>query len=257
MDERSFKELYREEYTGEILPGHLIRETIKEELSCFNAHVWEVMDKEGIKKIKDAKLVRCRWVLCNKGDAQNPDVRARLVACEVNHDGSKEESYFASTPPRDAKRMLFAKFADSLTKHGIEQRLSFVDVRKAYFNGIPRRNLFMSLPKELGLPGHWVGRQIRCVYGTREAGAIWEDTYRDCLESIGFISGKASPCVFQLFERDILTVVHGDDFTSLGSDENLTWMETKMSEHFQHKFRGRLGRGLEGELRILNRVVGA
>ena len=91
-DERNFKELYRDEYTGEILPRHLIQEAIKEELSYSNAHVWEVMDKEGLKKFKDAKLVRCRWVLCNKGDAQNPDVGARLVACEVNHDGSKEES---------------------------------------------------------------------------------------------------------------------------------------------------------------------
>ena len=32
-------------------------------------------------------------------------------------------------------------------------------------------------------------------------------------------------------------------------------METKMSEHFELKLRGRLGRGLEGELRILNRIV--
>ena len=101
------------------------------------------------------------------------------MACEVNHDGSKEDIYYAFTPPLEAKRMLFAKFADSPTKNGIEQRLSFVDVRKAYFNGIPRRNLFMSLPRNLGLPGHWVGRQIRCVYGTRDAGAIWEDTYSE------------------------------------------------------------------------------
>ena len=151
-DERNSKEIYRDEHTGEILPRHLIQEAIKEELSYFNADVWEVMDKEGLKKFKDAKLVRCRWVLCSKGDDQNPDVRARLVACEINHDGSKEDSYFALTPPLEAKRMLFAKYTDSPSKNGIEQRLSFVDVRKAYFNGIPRRNLFMSLPRELGLP---------------------------------------------------------------------------------------------------------
>ena len=189
------------------------------------------------------------------GDAQSPDIRARLVACEVNHDGTREDSYFASTPPLEAKRMLFAKFADSPRKNGVEQRLSFVDVRKAYFNGIPRRNLFMSLPREFGLAGHLIGRQVRCVYGTRDAGAIWEDTYRDLLESIGFASGKASPCVFYNAEHDISTVVHGDDFTSLASDVALTWMEDKMAEHFELKLRGRLGRGCEGELRILNRIV--
>ena len=113
----------------------------------------------------------------------------------------------------------------------------------------------MSLPRELGLPGHWVGRQVRCVYGTRDAGAIWEDCYRDLLESIGFKSGVASPCVFHHYERDISTVVHGDDFTSLGTDENLTWMESEMSKNFELKLRGRLGRDLPGELRILNRIV--
>ena len=46
-DERNFKEVYRDEYTGEILLTELIREAIKEELSYFNSRVWEVTDKEG------------------------------------------------------------------------------------------------------------------------------------------------------------------------------------------------------------------
>ena len=58
----------------------------------------------------NGKLVRCRWVLCNKRDAQNPDVRARLIACEVNS-GSKEDSFYAATPPLEAKKILFTKYA--------------------------------------------------------------------------------------------------------------------------------------------------
>ena len=88
-DDRNFKEVYRDEYTNEVLPSHLIKEAIKEELSYFNSRVWEVTGREGMAKFKDAKLVRCRWVLCKKGDAQNPDVRARLEACEVNHNNTK------------------------------------------------------------------------------------------------------------------------------------------------------------------------
>ena len=125
----------------------------------------------------------------------NPDVRARLVACEVNH-GTKDDAFYAATPPLEAKKLLFAKYADQPTKNGAPQRLSFVDIRKAYFNAIPKRNVFMSLPKELGLPGRWVAKQVRCVYGTRDAGALWEDTYRDALEATGFMSGVASPCIF-------------------------------------------------------------
>ena len=154
------------------MPTHLIRAAIKEELNYFNARVWEITDANKVKDFKDGKVVRCRWVICNKGDAVNPDVRARLVACEVNY-GGKDDSFFASTPPLESKKMLFARYADHPIKNGLPQRISFVDIRKAYFNGIPKRNIFMSLPKELGLPSHLVGKQVRCVYGTRDAGAIW------------------------------------------------------------------------------------
>ena len=115
----------------------------------------------------------------------------------------------------------------------------------------------MSLPKELGLPGHWVAKQVRCVYGTRDAGALWEDTYRAALEDMGFKSGIASPCIFSHADRDLVCVVHGDDFTTLGNDDNLNWYEAELAKHFELKLRGRLGVGCPGdnEIRILNRIV--
>ena len=71
-----------------------------------------------MKAFPDSKLVRCRWVHCNKGDAQNPDVRARLVACEVNY-GTKEDSFYAATPLLEAKNILFAKYAQEQIKKGV------------------------------------------------------------------------------------------------------------------------------------------
>ena len=62
-------------------------------------------------KEEGAKVVRTRWVLCNKGDDTHPDVRARLVACEVNHAEDSGGQFFASTPPPEGKRMLFSDFA--------------------------------------------------------------------------------------------------------------------------------------------------
>ena len=111
FDPRNFKEVYRDEYTNEILPTHLIHAAIIEELEYFNSRVWELSDIKAMKSFPESKLVRCRWVLCNKGDAQNPDVRARLVACEVNYGGTKEDSFYAATPPLEAKKILFAKYA--------------------------------------------------------------------------------------------------------------------------------------------------
>ena len=45
-----------------------------------------------MKKVPDYILVRSKWVLCNKGDAADPDVRAHLVACEVNKKTARTRS---------------------------------------------------------------------------------------------------------------------------------------------------------------------
>ena len=37
--------------------------------------------------------------MASKGDSKEPDVRARLVGCEVNKGGEKVDAFDASTPP--------------------------------------------------------------------------------------------------------------------------------------------------------------
>ena len=98
----NFKKVYKDEYTGEELPTHLVRAAMEEELEYFNAHVWDAVDRKLAYKTEDFKLVRMRWVICNKGDGQEYNVRARLVACEVNT--LETDEYFASTPPLEAKK---------------------------------------------------------------------------------------------------------------------------------------------------------
>ena len=45
----------------------------------------------------------------NKNDINDPDVRCRLVAQEVYLHA--DESFFAATPPLEAKRLLFSEYA--------------------------------------------------------------------------------------------------------------------------------------------------
>ena len=179
----NFRPKYVDEYTGETLEPRLISEAIREELNCFNSKVWKVELRSEAEKNKDAIFVRSRWVLCNKGDNKLPDVRARLVACEINR-GDKQDAFYASTPPLEAKKLLFSRLAQERRRGSKLLRLSFLDVKKAYFNGIPRRDVYMTIPKEMGLSTQFVAKQVRCVYGTRDAGAIWEDTYREAFESV-------------------------------------------------------------------------
>ena len=254
-EESNFKSRYMDEYTGETLAPHLIRPAIEDELNYFNSKVWQLSTIDEMKRVPDYILVRSRWVLCNKGDSANPDVRARLVGCELNQ-GNRNDAFSASTPPLEGKRILFSRYVSERHRFGRPLRISFIDVRKAYFNAIPERAIYMRLPKEMGLPPDTVARQVRCVYGTRDAGKLWEDTYTLVMESLGFKAGESNPCVFWNEERQLMCVVHGDDFTTLGLDEDLDFFEKGLQESFEIKIRGRLGEGCKDqEIRILNRVV--
>ena len=58
---------------------------------------------------------------------------------------------------------------------------------------------------------------------------------------LGFEKGKGSPCIFHHTDRNMTTVVHGDDFTILGHEEDLDWLRTQIVERFEVKFNARLG----------------
>ena len=155
---------------------------------------------------------------------------------------------------------MFSEFARTVFHPDYKSKevvVSFVDIKKAYFNGRPRRNIHLVFPKELGIPSHLVAHLNRCVYGTRDAGAIWEDCYADALQECGFTRGVANPCCFHHPDRNIMVVVHGDDFTAVGARSDILWYEDSLESKFQIKRRGHLGfaDGCVHEMRILNRIV--
>ena len=129
-------------------------------------------------------------------------------------------------------------------------------MRRAYFYALAKRTVYVALPEEDESPG-MCGRLVKAMYGTRDAAVNWEDKYRSHLESIGFTSGRSSPCVFFHKERGVRLVVHGDDFTFLGNDENLLWCQEAMQAEYEIKIRGKLGPDPtdDKEIRILNRCL--
>ena len=128
-----------------------MRATIMEELDYFSEKVvWDAADYGEMKSDSTSTFVRMRWVLCNKGNEASPDVRARLVACEIAR--NKQSQFYASTPPLEAKKFLFSRYARKRTRNSEPLQPSFVDVKKAHFNGTPSRNVYMAPPEEFGLP---------------------------------------------------------------------------------------------------------
>ena len=109
----------------------------------------------------------------------------------------------------------------------------FIDITKAYFNALPTRSIYVRLPKELGLPKNSYGRLLRCCYGTRDAGMLWEEAYSEILIQAGFRRGQASPTCFYHPEKQISVVCHGDDFTALGNEEDLMWYKDILARAFE------------------------
>ena len=96
------------------------------------------------------------------------------------------------------------------------------------------------------------------MYGTRDAGMLWEMVYTEALKDMGFARGVTSPCCF--FHEawgGVSVVVHGDDFTALGTSEGLGRYEQGMAAAFDCKLKGRLGpeEGDLKEVRVLNRIL--
>ena len=72
----------------------------------------------------------------------------------------------------------------------------------------------------------------------------------------GFKPGKYNPCTFYHKQRDLRTLVHGDDFVTSGQREGCGWFKKQLETRFSIKTRILGMREDEvKEERILNRVI--
>jgi hypothetical protein len=94
------------------------------------------------------------------------------------------------------------------------------------------------------------------LHGTRDAAQKCAAEYTGYLVSIGFEAGKATPCDFKHATREIFVWVHGDDFTVIGPDEELKWMEGQLKARYDIKseFLGPNAHHRQ-EIRVLNRSI--
>eukprot|EP00973_Karenia_brevis_P072169 10025940-Karenia_brevis.AAC.1 len=243
-----------------------------DEVSGHELETWrvEVARKTEMKYIKEMKLydvvpmaeclrktcrkpIQGRWLDVNKGDLQNPLYRSRYVAKEFRKGVMPE--LFAATPPLEGLRILLSLLA---TNPGKEQlRFMTMDVSRAFFHAPATRELYVELPEEEGLDKNtWCAKLNYSLYGTRDAPLNWALTYGNHLRSLGFRSGKASPCIFWHKEKNLRVLVHGDDYACAGTLQELYWLEEMMKKKFEVKTQY-LGpeAHCQQEIRFLSRII--
>ena len=243
-----------DDVSGAYLNPVLVAEARKLEMKFFDdMQVYDRVPRSEMLK-RQGKIIKTRWIDVNKGDAQSPNYRSRLVGKEFKT--YADDSLYASTPPLEALRLIMSRAA---TTDDHPRELMVNDVRRAYFYAEATRELYVELPEEDSeFGGSMVGRLRLCLYGTRDAALNWQDTLSKHLVDIGFKRGIGFPSVFVHEERDIWTLVHGDDYFSAGSKDSLSWLESELSKKYEIKT-NRIGHGTHcsAEGQILNRVVRA
>jgi hypothetical protein len=84
----------------------------------------------------------------------------------------------------------------------------------------------------------------------------WQEEVARCMKKWGFKRGQYNPCLYYNEELGIRTLIHGDDFVSVGDAKKIRDMKKMLSDRFEIKTT-LLGDGVDEakEGRVLNRVI--
>ena len=239
-----------DDVSGKELDPNKVVKARREEVEYI--HKTRLYTKVPRQKAKDAnaKVITVRWIDINKGDQQNENYRSRLVAREIKKDGRPD--LFAATPPLEALKIILSMLANS----NKGEKLMVNDVSRAYFCAPARRQVFVELPEEDKDSGDMVGELNFSMYGTRDAAQNWGEECAKTMTDMGFERGTASPCTFFHRDRQIRTYIHGDDYVSVGQEEDLQWMKRQIEKKYELKTQV-LGPSKtdKQEVRVLNRII--
>ena len=148
----------------------------------------------------------------------------------------KDDSLYASTPPLEALRIIVSHAATQASDGTFSRGLMVNDVSRAYFYAKPQRKIFIELPPEdEEASAGEIGLLHVCLYGTRDAAKGWQNTLSQDLANIGYKRGVGHPAIFFHAEKDIMTLVHGDDYFSCGSDASLDWRDAELRKLYEIK----------------------
>ena len=255
QDDEGAEEYAEDDVTGMPLDPEEVKKARKLEIEYIKK--MQVYAKVPRSKCEAAgcKPITTRWIDVNKGDDENRNYRSRMVAREIKRDNRID--LFAATPPLEALKLLISEAA-TITPNKGWKKIMVNDISRAYFYAPARRSVYIEIPEEdrNENDGDVVGELKMSLYGTRDAAQNWQECYTAHLEALGFTSGKTNPCIFRHELRGIQTLVHGDDYVSIGDGKQLEWMRKELEKRFEVKSKVIGPDGDDGkELKVLNRVI--
>ena len=131
-----------DEVSGKALETSRVNAARAEELDFAGRYnVWTLAPTRECWELTGKAPIGCRWIDIDKGDANKPNYRSRLVIQEVRMSGT--EAIFAATPPLESVRFLL-----SLQRSKKGYKVMFIDIRRAHWTAKIDRLVYVRLPPE-------------------------------------------------------------------------------------------------------------
>ena len=110
-----------------------------------------------------------------------------------------------------------------------------LDVRGAFLYGRINRRVYIELPSQdpRAAEGDLVGVLQRSMYGTRDAPMIWQGEVRRCLEHAGLKESTVQSSLYYHLDKQLIVVVHVDDFLISGPEEHAEWLYNEIRKSFE------------------------
>ena len=249
-DERRYEWEAYDDLSGEALDPEKVMAARKLEMEYFKKHnVFTKVPQEECWRVTGGPPIKSRWIDVDKGEIY----RSRWVAKQFR--GKDMEEWFAATPPLEAMRAIIS----SATTGKMTKGLMVNDVSRAFFYAPVQHAIYVELceeamegPEDKGM----CAKLNMSMYGTRPAGQNWQKQVQGTMHKLGFKQGKSSSVVFYHEGPDIWALVHGDDFLSSGSPEDLVWMKQQLEAQYEIKS-VIIGEApeLEKSVKFLNRTI--
>jgi hypothetical protein len=166
-------------------------------------------------------------------------------------------------PPLESMMALLALWTSWMRKGpgptGKPMKVAMFDISRAHFYGTARRRVFVDLVDEDKEKfGHdKCGLLKKSMYGTQDASNIWQDDYVGLLRDGGHKRGVSNGAIFYKEDTQTRSLVHGDDFFILGTQEDIDEYEKMLGSRYLYKKTANLGfeKTDDKTAVFLNRVV--
>ncbi len=120
-----------------------------------------------------------------------------------------------------------------------EKVITINDVARAFFEAKATKKVCIELPDEdktaEDVRKDNVGLLQMSLYGTRDAATNWQEEVAKDMLSWGFARGRYNPCLYYHKATGLKTLVHIDDFVSVGSRAATSQFHKKLEKRFEIK----------------------